>query len=141
MTTRVRRWPAVAAALLAAGCGDSAPPAAAWQEPASYTYVLDSACGERALIGRFRITVQDGRVAAAEGLDEPAQRMLATARSETAPTLRQLLDELDRARQAGADVAEVVTDPADGHPTKITIDPSDNSIDDESCYTITEFTT
>jgi hypothetical protein len=169
MTTEARRWAVVVATLFAAtaaltGCGESGgatasptqtaaptqtaptqtaaptPTAARWREPTRYTYVLDSTCGERALIGRFRITVEKGKVTKAEGLDDSAKRALETTKSEPPPTLRQLLDELDRARQAGADVAELTTDATDGHPTKITIDPAANSIDDESCYAITEFT-
>lgn len=153
MTTKARRWAVGAATMIAAttaliGCGDSGDQTAAptqtstgWQEPTSYTYVLDSTCGERTLIGRFRITVEQGKVTNAEGLDDSAKRALETSKSEPPPTLWQLLDELDRARQAGADAAELTTDPTDGHPTKITIDPAANSIDDESCYAITEFTT
>lgn len=130
----------VVATAAQSGCGGPARPAAAdWQEPAGYSYVLESACGERALIGRFRITVEQGEVTAAEGLDEPGRRALPTP-GEPAPTLRRLLDEVDRARQQGAAVAEITTDPADGRPTGIRIDPAANSVDDESCYTITDYT-
>ncbi|MBU2670290.1 hypothetical protein KOI35_42990 [Actinoplanes bogorensis] len=108
-----------------------------WAEPARYSYVLDSACGERALIGRYRITVADGRVTDVRGLDAPGARTVADSPREVIPTLRQLVDELNAARAAGAEVADIDTDPATGHPTRITIDPSSNSLDDESCYTIT----
>jgi hypothetical protein len=135
----------VAATAALAGCGDSGAdtvaPASQWQEPSRYSFVLDSTCGERALIGRFRIMVEQGRVTKVEGLDESAQRALEGGRNDIAPTLRQLLQELDSARRAGAEVADITTDPADGYPTKITIDPAANSTDDESCYAITEFST
>ncbi|WP_328475402.1 DUF6174 domain-containing protein [Actinoplanes sp. NBC_00393] len=143
MTTEKRRWVVLAAAAAAlSGCGGSPEPAAAaeWQEPARYTYELKSSCGERALIGHFRITVEQGKVTAAEGLDESGRWFVEDARSEPAPTLGQLLDQANRAREQGADVAEVTTDPADGHPTEINIDPQANAIDDESCYTITGYT-
>jgi hypothetical protein len=143
MTSVTRRWVALAAVTAAfPGCGGNPEPAAAaaWQEPARYTYELESSCGERALIGRFRITVEHGKVTAAEGLDESGRWFVESARSEPAPTLGQLLDQVDRARQQGAAVAEVTTDPADGHPTTINIDPEANAIDDESCFSIAGYT-
>ena len=117
------------------GCADTVQPAADWVEPARYAYVLESTCGERALIGRFRITVSDGKVIKAEGLDEPAQRTVADSPPDVIPTLGQLVEELNTARRNGAEVAELETDTA-GHPARITIDPSRNSVDDESCYAI-----
>ncbi|GIF15592.1 DUF6174 domain-containing protein [Actinoplanes teichomyceticus] len=139
--TRRRVALAVATAALS-GCGGNPEPAAAaaWREPTRYTYELESSCGERALIGRFRITVEQGEVTAAAGLDESGRWFVENARSETVPTLGQLLDEVDRARQHGAAVAEVTTDPADGHPTTINIDQEANAIDDESCFTIAGYT-
>ncbi|GAA4675390.1 hypothetical protein Prum_029650 [Phytohabitans rumicis] len=122
-----------------AGCGESgAETAASWQEPGSYSYVLASQCGERLLLGRFRITVEQGKVTKAEGLDGSARRAL-EGKSDSPPTLRQLLDEWESARRDGAEVADLSTDPGDGHPTKIMIDPVKNAMDDEACYTITEF--
>lgn len=143
MTSVTRRWVALAAATAAlSGCGGNREPVAAatWQEPARYTYELESSCGERALLGRFRITVEHGEVTAAEGLDESGRWFVENARNEPAPTLGRLLDQLNQARQRGAAVAEVTTDPADGHPTMINIDPETNAIDDESCFSITGYT-
>lgn len=143
MTSVTRRRVALAVATAAlSGCGGSPEPAAAaaWQEPTRYTYELESSCGERALIGRFRITVEQGEVTAAEGLDESGRWFVENARSETAPTLGQLLDKVDRARQQGAAVAEVTTDPTDGRPTTINIDQEANAVDDESCFTIAGYT-
>ena len=127
-----------------AACGGAAattdpPVAGVWREPASYSFTVDSQCGERALIGRFRVTVVGGKVTAAEGLDEPAQRLLRQRSPEVIPTLRHLLDQVAQARQAGADVATVEHDPVDGHPTKITIDHELAAIDDEECYTVSDF--
>ncbi|MEJ3745930.1 DUF6174 domain-containing protein [Actinomycetes bacterium KLBMP 9797] len=126
-------------AAAAGACGDEPPPASGWQEPENYTYVLQSSCGERPLLGRFRITVDGGEVTAAEGLSEADRRSLASTELRP-PTLAQLLDELAEARRTGADVAELTTDPADGHPAKIMIDPVERALDDEACYTISEYT-
>jgi hypothetical protein len=48
--------------------------------------------------------------------------------------------ELDTAKHTGADVARADLDPGDGHPARITIDPSKNAVDDELCYTISDYT-
>jgi hypothetical protein len=108
----------------------------AWREPPSYTFTLDSRCGERDLIGRFKITVEGGTVTKAEGLDEPAMRMLENRPLSALPTLGALLRLIDDARSAGAAAAGVEFDPTDGHPTEITIDRERNAIDDEECYLI-----
>lgn len=141
-----------ACALLAvlAGCGNvtaqtagsptPAPTSASpWQEPARYSYVLDSRCGERALIGRFQVAVANGRVTRATGLDEPGRNAVAHPSRDLVPTIGQLLSELDRARQSGAHVATVDRDSADGHPVRITIDQNKDAIDDEACYTISGY--
>jgi hypothetical protein len=131
-------WAVVA---VLSGCGDSVQQAAVeWVEPPRYTYVLESTCGERALIGRYRITVENGQVVKAEGLDEPARRTVADSPPDTIPTLAQLITELNEARRTRAGVADLETDPATGHPTRITIDPEPNAIDDESCYAISGVT-
>jgi len=132
-------WAVVA---VLAGCGESVQQAVVdWAEPPRYTYVLESTCGERALIGRYRITVENGQVVTAEGLDEPARRTVADSPPDTIPTLAQLVTELNEARRTRAGVAELETDPATGHPTRITIDPELDAVDDESCYAISGLTT
>lgn len=126
------------------GCGladGSTTPVDTWREPASYAFTLESACGERDLIGTFRITVVDGMVAAAEGRDEPGQRLLRQRMPHTLPTIAGLLNEARQAQRDGADVVETQVDAADGHPTKITIDHLRDAMDDEACYTISEFVT
>jgi len=52
-----------------------------------------------------------------------------------------MLAELDTARRHHAEVAEGVFDSADGHPTRIDIDYSEDAIDDEVCYRISDFAT
>lgn len=129
------------AAMTLAACGEAshtAKVAPAWQEPSSYTYVLKSSCGERPLIGSFRITVENGQVTKAEGVGPADQRSLESTRLSP-PTLGQLLDELAEARRNDAHQAELTSDPTDGHPTKIMIDPIENAIDDEACYAITGY--
>ena len=58
---------------------------------------------------------------------------------ESVPSLEDLLDEAERARSDGADIVEVVSDPKDGHPTSVKIDYDEKAIDDEACYTVTDY--
>jgi hypothetical protein len=115
-------------------------PPRTWTAPAKYAFTLDSRCGERALIGRFRATVEDNKVVRTEGLDDAARGALMLRMADLVPTLSALEAEAGTARRDGADVVEVERDPGDGHPTKITIDPERNAIDDEACYTIEDYT-
>ena len=110
-----------------------------WTEPAAYKFTLTSTCGERALIGRFRVTVASGMVTRTEGLDNAARKALMLRLAKLVPTLGQLLDEAATARRDGADEVVVRMDPADGHPTAIRIDPRRDAIDDESCYDISDY--
>ncbi|MET8153376.1 DUF6174 domain-containing protein [Actinoplanes sp. NPDC049668] len=113
---------------------------ATWTVPAKYGFTLASDCGERALIGRFQVTVVDDKVVHAVGLDDSARRALMLRLADLVPTLKQLEEEAETARREGAAVVEVERDPFDAHPTKIVIDESANAIDDESCYTIEDYT-
>ncbi|MEU9735072.1 DUF6174 domain-containing protein [Streptomyces sp. NPDC048002] len=142
---RARAAALLASALLmtTAGCDDDgdAPSATidrAWQEPAAYTYTLESSGGERSLIGTFRVTVRDGVVAEAEGLDDSARRLVDRSPDQV-PTIGDLLDEVERAREENADQAEVAH-AADGHPERITLDWMENAIDDEALYVISDYT-
>jgi hypothetical protein len=124
----------------AAPASPSAPAAKrGWTEPPAYKFTLTSTCGERALIGRFRVTVTSGAVTRTEGLDDAARKALMLRLSKLVPTLGQLLDEADTARRQGADEVMVHVDRADGHPTSIRIDPNRDAIDDESCYDISDY--
>ncbi|MDC0768536.1 DUF6174 domain-containing protein [Streptomyces sp. HD] len=110
---------------------------APWQEPDSYTYTLQSSAGERTLLGTFRITVRDGAVAEAVGLDESARRIVKDI-PDAVPTIGELLDELEQARRDDADRAEARY-AADGHPVRISVDWMENAIDDEALYVISAY--
>ncbi|NUP17622.1 MAG: hypothetical protein HOZ81_16285 [Streptomyces sp.] len=110
---------------------------APWQEPDSYTYTLQSSAGERTLLGTFRITVREGAVAEAVGLDESARRIVKDV-PDAVPTIGELLDELEQARRDDADKAEARY-AADGHPVRISVDWMENAIDDEALYVISAY--
>lgn len=111
--------------------------AESWKEPASYVYTLTSSEGERSLIGTFRVTVRDGKVAKAVGLDESARGVVKHAPEEV-PTIKGLLDQMSRAHREGADTAEAEYAP-EGHPVRITLDPEKEAIDDEESYVISGY--
>ncbi|MFD4527061.1 DUF6174 domain-containing protein [Streptomyces sp. NPDC058470] len=108
-----------------------------WQEPASYVYTMTSSEGERSLIGTFRVTVRDGKVTEAVGLDESGRWVVEQSLGEV-PTIGGLLEELERARRDNADKAEAQYAP-DGHPVRIFLDHESNAIDDEALYVITAY--
>ncbi|MEW2609879.1 DUF6174 domain-containing protein [Streptomyces sp. NPDC047880] len=108
-----------------------------WQEPASYTYTLRSSEGERSLLGTFRISVREGTVVKAVGLDDAARRAVESAPG-TVPTLGELLAELEQARRDDAHRAEARY-AADGHPVRIVLDWEENAADDEARYDITAY--
>ncbi|GAQ63562.1 DUF6174 domain-containing protein [Streptomyces scabiei] len=103
-----------------------------WREPASYVYTLTST--SQVLTGRFRVTVRDGEVADAVGLDGDGRKALADGPGRV-PSIGDLIDRLESAWQEGADTAEAEYAP-DGHPSRITLDPVENAIDDEAEYVI-----
>ncbi|MEU4091616.1 DUF6174 domain-containing protein [Streptomyces sp. NPDC026673] len=123
------------------GCGSDGDAAAEavprWVQPERYSFTLVSEGGERRGIGTFRITVADGKVVEAVGLDESA-RLAVAGGTRDLWTLEDLLAELRQARADEADVADAVFAP-DGHPTEIHIDGETNSVDDEADYRITEY--
>lgn len=108
-----------------------------WEEPASYVYTLTSSEGERSLIGTFRVTVRNGKVADVVGLDESGRGAVERAPEEV-PTIGGLLDQLGQARDNGADTAEAAYAP-DGHPVRITLDPEKDAVDDEQSYVISGY--
>jgi hypothetical protein len=142
---RVSSWASVVLAAAVGGCGGSSGPGvpspigSAWTEPTAYRFVLQSSCGEQGLIGRFRIAVRDGRVSDAVGLDEPGQRAVQIRDGGLIPTLGGLLELARTARRDGADVVRTTFDPTDGHPTAIELDDSTRSVDDESCFVISDY--
>ncbi|MFI7539908.1 DUF6174 domain-containing protein [Actinoplanes sp. NPDC049599] len=137
--------PAILLGTLTGACAGAEPnvmqtSAPTWTTPAKYGFTLDSQCGERALIGRFQVTVENNKVVRATGLDDAARRALMLRMADLVPTLNALEAEAETARRDGADVVEIVRDPVDLHPTRIKIDPERNAIDDEACYTIEDYT-
>ncbi|WP_240926396.1 DUF6174 domain-containing protein [Streptomyces sp. JB150] len=117
----------------APACG----PGVAWTEPEAYSYTLQSSGGERALLGSYRVTVRDGRVTDARGLDDSARDMVKRLPGQV-PTLGGLLRELERARQEDADEAAAEF-AADGHPVRISLDWDANAVDDEALYVISDY--
>lgn len=130
--------------LTLSGCSNSeeASSIPSWPAPDAYEFTLDSSCGERALIGEFRVVVEGGSVVEVEGLDESARAMLENRSSDAVPdavpTLSELLDQAADASEQGADAVEVQSND-DGRPTEIDIDWDTNAIDDEACYEITDY--
>ncbi len=108
--------PVLALLLVLVGCGDpQVSNIPNWQAPDAYEFTVDSACGERALIGRFHVVVEDGSVVEAEGLDDAAI-----------------------AKAEGAEIVEVQAT-EDGRPSAIDINWDTDAIDDEACYRITDY--
>jgi hypothetical protein len=83
--------------------------------------------------------VTAGAVTTTQGLDEAGRRALMLRIADLIPTLGKMLADAEQARANGADVA-IERDPADGHPTAIRIDPERNAVDDETCFSIFEYT-
>jgi hypothetical protein len=108
-----------------------------WEEPSSYTYTLKSSEGERTLLGTFRVTVRNGKVAEAVGLDGSGRRLVKELPGEV-PTIGKLLEEMEQARRDRADVAEAEY-AADGHPVRISLDWEKDAIDDEALYVISAY--
>ena len=106
----------------------------AWEEPSAYRYTLKSSEGERALIGTFEVTVRDGKVVKATGLDDSARRVVDRKLTEV-PTIAGLLKRAEAAREEGADAVDVEYT-KDDRPTGISIDWDENAIDDEEAYTL-----
>ena len=123
----------------ASASSPSSSAAAEWAEPAAYSFTLESRCGERMLIGRFHVEVENGVVVGVEGLDDQGRTAAEVVRSDDLPTLTDLLRLVAQARSDGADEVSLVTDPADGHPVSVEIDWQANAVDDEECYQISDF--
>ncbi|MFP3882776.1 MAG: DUF6174 domain-containing protein [Actinomycetota bacterium] len=109
-----------------------------WTEPDEYAYVLESRCGERALIGTFQIVVEEGEVQDVSALDEDAEAMLEHIGADPTPTIGDLVADVQAATRNGADRVSLEVNSDDGFPTSIEIDYDTNAIDDEVCYTITD---
>jgi uncharacterized protein DUF6174 len=107
-----------------------------WTRPGpDYSYTVDAGCGERGgLVGWYRIRVSDGAVTDVWPLGSFSPEVSPSA----APTIADLVGEAAQAERAGADKVVVSTSPQ-GYPKRILIDRDTNSIDDEVCYTISDF--
>ena len=124
----------------AAPTSSGTPAAGEWQEPENYSFAVTSSCGERAFIGDYRVVVGGGEVVASEWRDPADGRWTPVDRLEWVPTLGDMLDEV-RVASGDPEAGEVLleSDPADGHPTSISVDHIENAIDDETCYVITDY--
>ncbi len=116
----------------------SPPAVAEWAEPAAYSFTLESRCGERNLIGRFAVEVENGEVIAIEGLDDQGRTAATVVQPNDVPTLADLLALVADAQNDGADRVNLVTDPGHGHPVSVEIDWDLNATDDEECYQISD---
>lgn len=100
--------------------------------PLDYTYLLASSCGERALLGDYRVVVQDGDVVEVTGLDPDYGYR---PEPEDVPSLADLLR---MAEEAEPDAVVGLVTGADGVPVSLSIDHVPNGVDDEECYEVSE---
>jgi len=100
--------------------------------PDSYGYVLTSSCGERGLLGDYRVVVENAEVTAVENLNEdyPYDPELSEV-----PTLADLVD---KARSAAPDALVELTLDESGLPRSLSLDPVPDAIDDEECYRVSD---
>jgi hypothetical protein len=110
----------------------SAPP---WTEPARYGFVLDRRCDGGPSMGRYRVSVKNGKVVRADRIDG---RTAAGEEEIDVPSLAELLT---LAQTAADDGGEVTTkfDATDGHPIAVSFNVSGEGTDGASCFTITEY--
>lgn len=100
--------------------------------PLDYTYLLASSCGERALLGDYRVVVRDGDVVEVAGLDPDHPYR---PEPQDVPSLADLLRMAEEAEPDA--VVELETGP-DGIPVSLSIDHVPNGVDDEECYEVSE---
>jgi hypothetical protein len=113
----------------------------AWAAAGSddYAFTLTSSCGERLLLGTYRVTVTDGAISDVVGVDETGVRIVGEGHDLAAeiPTLSALQT---RVLDTDADdVTEATFDPTTGYPASVTFDPNPQGIDDEECYVVTDY--
>ena len=135
-----RFWLLIAAVVLT-NCGGGHAITTDWTAPERYEFELESTCGERNFLGRYRIVVEDSEVTEATGLDASSRRLMSHEefRAEV-PTLAELLEQARDAQSQGADIVDVAFDASDGHPTQVNIDWDEAAMDDEACYDVEEYT-
>jgi Family of unknown function (DUF6174) len=114
--------------------GAASPPP--WTEPAKYGFVVERRCGGGPSMGRYRVSVQNGEVVRSDRIDGK------TAQGEEeigVPSLSELLQLAQTAADDGGTVSTTM-DPADGHPTAVSFDVSDDGRGGaEACFTISEY--
>ena len=123
-----------------AGCGDRAqPPVRAGGSPraalpTAYAFDLTSSCGERSLIGSYRVWVTDDEVTRVEprgGTPRPAHL-------EDVPTIADLEELIEH---VGPEAVVEVERDNDGRLRSVSIDHLPDAIDDEECYTVSDVRT
>ncbi|WP_157441676.1 DUF6174 domain-containing protein [Actinoplanes awajinensis] len=127
----------VTAALTLSGCSSTPSGttvrAVAGTLPDHYSYVVTASCGERAVIGTFRIVVRDRDVVVSAEPADPESTVQVPLASF--PTLKYIVEQVESAEPDA--VVEFTTDAA-GRPAHVSIDHRPNAIDDEECYDITD---
>lgn len=101
--------------------------------PASYSYLLHSYCGHRALIGTYAVVERHGVVESVEVVPPRGSRY--SPKPADFPTLMDLLAKAEGARPK-AEVSMEVDE--DGLPVLVAIDHYPNAIDDEECYEVSD---
>ena len=121
--------------------GACQPPLAAdWAEPHAYSFTYESGCGERNMLGTFEAQVEGGVVVGVKGLDDRSRQVVSTYRPSEFPTLAAMLEKVRQARnEADAGHVRLTPDPTLAQPVTNQIDWIANAIDDEECYTVSEF--
>ena len=109
---------------------DATPSAPHSAIPLSYRYVLESSCGERGFLGRYRVVVRDGVVASTENLNDDYPYRLDLAE---VPTLAGLLEKAESAKPQA--IVDLVLD-GSGRPKSLEIDHLPHADDDEECYPV-----
>lgn len=132
---------AIAVALLVVSCStgpEETDEGLGWEEPAMYTFVVDSSCGERTFLGEYRVTVENAVVVNAEALDDTAAATLqSVGGTDFIPTVDEMVTEYLQAAESGADSSSLAIE--DDVPSLIEIDYDTEAIDDEVCYEISGF--
>ena len=111
----------------------ASPPA--WTEPAKYGFVLERQCSGGPSMGRYRVAVENGKVVTADRIDG---KTAAGEEEIEVPSLNGLLDLAQTAADDGGEVS-TTRDPADGHPTVVSFNVSDEGADGASCFLISEY--
>jgi hypothetical protein len=137
---------------LLAGCADAAqpsPPVAVasspvgaqasrpvpdWTEPPAYTYVLTTGCTRGFNDARYRVTVKDGEVVSAVGLEQQAK----AHPDHPVPTLGELAAWAVAAQAKNSQV-RYDRDPVDGHPVAAGFAHDAMAVDAGECFRVSEY--